>query len=36
VRRVDEKVEGFTFAAAVEHHRDAWEEMRSAAYDDGE
>lgn len=33
VRKVEAKVEGFSFAAAVEHHRDTWEEMRSAAYD---
>ena len=34
VRKVEEKVGGFTFAAAVEKHREDWEEMQSARYDE--
>ena len=36
VRKVEEKVEGFTFAAAIDKHREDWEEMQSAQYDDAD
>ena len=36
VRKVEEKVEGFSFSAAIEKHRDDWEEMQSAQYDDAD
>jgi hypothetical protein len=33
VRKVEAKVEGFTFAAALEKHRDDWEEITAARYE---
>ena len=36
VRKVDAKVEGFTFEAAIDKHREDWEEMRAAQYDDAD
>ena len=34
VRKVDEKVEGFSFAAAIEKHREDWDEITAAGYDE--
>jgi hypothetical protein len=33
VRRVEEKVEGFSFAAAIDHHREVWDEITAARYE---
>lgn len=34
VRKVEEKVEGFTFAAAIQKHREDWDEITAAQYDE--
>lgn len=34
VRKVEEKVKGFSFEAAIDQHRECWEEMQSAQYDE--
>ena len=33
VRKVEEKVEGFSFAAAIDKHREDWDEITAARYE---
>ena len=36
VRKVEAKVEGFSFAAAIDKHREDWDEITAASYDDAD